>query len=55
MGLVAILGTTLGSAAYADGGGINFNVFKAGFVFGGSAGSGTLFSMVDDTGWQSAA
>lgn len=31
------------TAAYADGGGISFNVVKAGFVIGGSAGSGTLF------------
>lgn len=32
----------LGTAAYADRGGIRFNVIKAGFVVGGSAGSGTL-------------
>src|SRR5260370_32769358 len=31
-----------GSAAYADAGRIRFNVIKAGFVIGGSAGSGTL-------------
>ena len=31
-----------GTAAYADAGRIRFNVLKAGFVFGGSAGSGTL-------------
>ena len=31
-----------GSAAYADGGRIRFNVVKAGFVIGGSGGSGTL-------------
>ena len=30
------------SAAYADGGRIRFNVVKAGFVIGGSGGSGTL-------------
>jgi lipid-binding SYLF domain-containing protein len=29
-------------AAYADGGSIRFNVIKAGFVVGGSGGSGTL-------------
>lgn len=34
--------TGLGTAAYADRGGIRFNVIKAGFVVGGSAGSGTL-------------
>ena len=34
---------TLGSPAYADSGGISLRVFKAGFVIGGSAGSGTLF------------
>src|SRR5260370_16113819 len=31
-----------GTAAYADAGRIRFNVIKAGFVIGGSAGSGTL-------------
>src|SRR5258707_15364396 len=31
-----------GPAAYADAGRIRFNVIKAGFVIGGSAGSGTL-------------
>jgi hypothetical protein len=31
-----------GSAAHADGGRIRFNVVKAGFVIGGSGGSGTL-------------
>jgi len=31
-----------GTAAYADAGRIRFNVLKAGFVIGGSAGSGTL-------------
>ena len=30
------------SAARADGGSIRFNIIKAGFVIGGSAGSGTL-------------
>jgi hypothetical protein len=30
------------ASAYADGGGIRFNVIKAGFVIGGSAGGGTL-------------
>ncbi len=41
--LLTLVGVTLGSAAYADGGGISFEVFKAGFVLGGSAGSGTLY------------
>ena len=41
--LLALVGVTLGSAAYADSGRISFDVFKAGFVIGGSAGSGTLF------------
>ena len=31
-----------GTVAYADGGRIRFNVVKAGFVIGGSGGSGTL-------------
>ena len=31
-----------GTSAYADGGRIRFNVVKAGFVVGGSGGSGTL-------------
>ena len=42
--LIALLTLVGGaSAAYADGGGISFRVVKAGFVIGGSAGSGTLF------------
>src|SRR5271154_5513432 len=41
--LVTLIGVTLGSAAYADSGGIAFDMFKAGFVLGGSGGSGTLF------------
>ena len=41
--LLALAGITFQSAAYADGGGIAFSVVKAGFVIGGSAGSGTLF------------
>jgi hypothetical protein len=41
--LLTLIGVTLGSAAYADSGRIAFDVFKAGFVFGGSAGSGTLY------------
>jgi hypothetical protein len=42
-GLIAL--TVTGAAlatAYADSGGIRFNVIKAGFVVGGSGGSGTL-------------
>ena len=41
--LLALAGVAFGSAAYADSGGITFSVVKAGFVIGGSAGSGTLF------------
>ncbi len=40
--LIAIAGASLSSAAYADSGSISFNVLKAGFVIGGSGGSGTL-------------
>ena len=40
---LALTGVTFGSAAYADSGGITFSVVKAGFVIGGSAGSGTLY------------
>jgi hypothetical protein len=40
--LLAVAGITFDSTAFADGGGISFNVVKAGFVIGGSAGSGTL-------------
>jgi lipid-binding SYLF domain-containing protein len=41
--LIAVTVSSLGLAsAYADGGGIRFNVLKAGFVVGGSAGSGML-------------
>ena len=41
--LLTLIGVTLDSPAYADSGGISFRVIKAGFVIGGSAGSGTLF------------
>ena len=37
---VAVLGLT--SAAYADSGTVSIRIFKAGFVIGGSAGSGVL-------------
>jgi hypothetical protein len=40
--VLALAGAALASAAYADSGGIRFSVVKAGFVIGGSAGSGTL-------------
>ena len=43
MASLTFIGVTLDSPAYADSGGISFRVFKAGFVIGGSAGSGTLF------------
>jgi hypothetical protein len=38
---LTVTGTAL-ATAYADSGGIRFNVIKAGFVVGGSGGSGTL-------------
>jgi len=44
-GLIALLvlaGVTFSSAVFADSGSISFSVVKAGFVIGGSAGSGTL-------------
>jgi lipid-binding SYLF domain-containing protein len=40
--LLALAGIAFASAARADSGGISFSVVKAGFVVGGSAGSGTL-------------
>ena len=40
--LAALAGLAASSAALADGGGIRFRVIKAGFVVGGSGGSGTL-------------
>ena len=40
---VAVLGSVgLTSAAYADSGSVSIRIFKAGFVIGGSAGSGVL-------------
>src|SRR5262249_21839089 len=39
---LTVSGAGLATAAYADSGAIRFNVIKAGFVIGGSAGSGTL-------------
>ena len=40
--LMALVGASLSSAAYADSGNISFRIVKAGFVIGGSGGSGTL-------------
>jgi hypothetical protein len=40
--VTALAGMALVSAAYADSGGIRFRVIKAGFIIGGSGGSGTL-------------
>ena len=40
--LMVIAGASFSSAAYADGGSISFRVLKAGFIVGGSGGSGTL-------------
>jgi hypothetical protein len=39
---LTVTGAGLATAAYADSGSIRFNVLKAGFVVGGSGGSGTL-------------
>ncbi len=40
--LPALAGAAFVSAAHADSGGIRFSVIKAGFIIGGSGGSGTL-------------
>jgi lipid-binding SYLF domain-containing protein len=40
--LIAIAGASVSSAAYADSGAISIRILKAGFVIGGSAGSGSL-------------
>jgi hypothetical protein len=40
--LIAIAGASLTSAAHADSGTISIRIVKAGFVIGGSAGSGVL-------------
>jgi hypothetical protein len=40
---VALAGFAFAPVAHADSGSISFRVVKAGFVVGGSAGSGTLF------------
>ena len=40
--LVAVVGVSLSSAAYADSGTVSIKIVKAGFVVGGSGGSGTL-------------
>jgi lipid-binding SYLF domain-containing protein len=39
---LTVTGAGLATAAYADSGSIRFNVIKAGFVIGGSGGTGTL-------------
>jgi hypothetical protein len=41
--VLALAGIAFTSAAYADSGSISFKVIKAGFVIGGSGGSGTLY------------
>jgi lipid-binding SYLF domain-containing protein len=41
--LIAIAGASLTSAAHADSGTISIRIVKAGFVIGGSAGSGVLY------------
>jgi lipid-binding SYLF domain-containing protein len=40
--LIAIVGASLSSAAYADSGTIRISVVKAGWIIGGNGGSGTL-------------
>ena len=40
--MLVLAGAAFVRAAYADGGGISFRVVKAGFVVGGSGGSGVL-------------
>jgi len=42
IGVLALAGAMFMPPAYADEGGISFSVVKAGFIIGGSAGSGTL-------------
>ncbi len=42
IGLAALAGASLSSAAQADGGTIRINVVKAGWIIGGNGGSGTL-------------
>jgi lipid-binding SYLF domain-containing protein len=42
IGLIAIAGASLSSAAYADSGTVQFSVLKAGWFIGGSGGSGVL-------------
>jgi hypothetical protein len=42
IGLIAIVGANVSSAAYADSGTIRISVFKAGWFIGGSGGGGTL-------------
>jgi lipid-binding SYLF domain-containing protein len=39
---LTVTGAGLATAAYADSGSIRFNVIKAGFVIGGSGGTGTM-------------
>jgi hypothetical protein len=40
--LTAMLGASFATTAYADSGSISFRILKAGFIVGGSGGSGTL-------------
>jgi hypothetical protein len=42
VGLIAMIGASVSSAAYADTGTIRFRVFKAGWFIGGSGGTGVL-------------
>jgi hypothetical protein len=47
--LRTLIGTAIEFPAYADSGSISLTVLKAGFVIGGSAGSGSLFFTAGDT------
>jgi lipid-binding SYLF domain-containing protein len=42
IGLIAVVGASVSSAAYADSGIVRFSVLKAGWFIGGSGGSGVL-------------
>ncbi|HWK93935.1 MAG TPA: hypothetical protein VNR39_00795 [Pseudolabrys sp.] len=42
LAFVALLGFSFASAAYADSGRVHIRIVKAGFIVGGSGGSGTL-------------
>jgi hypothetical protein len=43
VGLMAMVGAGMASAAYADNGTINLTIYKAGWFIGGSGGGGSLY------------